>query len=102
MKLVAEYRKLAEEYRRLSDKLTRPKDKEALELMARAWDKIASEREDRFRSHAMRELLGHVHQQTVREPVSQRHLTMLFPYFIGGACPNQLGKVRHSVARAAR
>jgi hypothetical protein len=67
MKLVAEYRKLAEEYRRLSNKLTRPKDKEALELMARAWDKNASKREDRLRSHAMRELLGHVHQQTVRE-----------------------------------
>jgi hypothetical protein len=68
MKLVAEYRKLAEEYRRLSNKLTRPKDKEALELMARAWDKIASKREDLLRSHATRELLGHVHQQTVREP----------------------------------
>jgi hypothetical protein len=68
MKLVAEYRKLAGEYRRLSDKLTRPKDKEALELMARAWDNIASEREDRLRSLAVRELLGHVRQEIVRGP----------------------------------
>jgi hypothetical protein len=42
MKLVAEYRQFAEEYRKLSKKLVRPTDKEALELMARAWDKIAT------------------------------------------------------------
>jgi hypothetical protein len=68
MKLVAEYRRLADEYRKLSDKLTRPKDKEALELMAHAWDKIASEREDQLRSKAVRELLGYVRQEIVCEP----------------------------------
>jgi hypothetical protein len=37
MKSVAKYRRLAEEYRKLSDKLVNPKDKQALQLMARAW-----------------------------------------------------------------
>ncbi len=48
MIFVAEYRQLAQEYRKLLHKLTRPKDKEALELMARAWDSIATKREDRI------------------------------------------------------
>jgi hypothetical protein len=43
MKSVAKYRRFAEEYRKLSEKLTSPKDKEALQLMARAWDSIATE-----------------------------------------------------------
>jgi hypothetical protein len=47
MKLVAEYRKFAEEYRKLSDKSVKPTDKEALKLMARAWEKVAAVREDR-------------------------------------------------------
>ena len=34
------------EYRKLSDKLAGPKDKEALQLMARAWDIVAAERKD--------------------------------------------------------
>jgi hypothetical protein len=50
MKFVAEYRQFAEKYRKLSDKLARPKDKEALELMARAWDNVAAERENRLLS----------------------------------------------------
>ena len=65
MRLVAEYRRLAEEYRKLSDKLTRPKDKKALELMARAWDSVANEREDRLVSQAVRELLDRIREETV-------------------------------------
>jgi hypothetical protein len=65
MRLVAEYRRLADEYRKLSGKLTRPKDKKALELMARAWDRVANEREDRLVSQAVRELLDRIRQETV-------------------------------------
>ena len=65
MRFVAEYRRLAEEYRKLSDKLTRPKDKKALELMARAWNHVANEREDRLVSQAARELLDRIRQETV-------------------------------------
>ena len=46
MCLVAEYRRLASEYRRLAALLTRTADdKEALELFAIGWDKIADSRE---------------------------------------------------------
>ena len=55
MKFVVEYRQFAEEYRKLSDKLARPKDKDALELMARVWERIATEREDRLNSVGPRE-----------------------------------------------
>ncbi len=48
MIFVAEYRERAQEYRKLLHKLTRPKDKEALELMARVWDSIATKRQDRI------------------------------------------------------
>lgn len=65
MKIVAKYRRLAEEYRKLSDKLTSPKDKEALQLMARAWDTVAAERKDRLISKAVRELLDRICQETV-------------------------------------
>ena len=65
MRLVAEYRRLAEEYRKLSDKLVSPKDKKALQLMARAWDGVATEREDRLLSKAVRELLDRIRQETV-------------------------------------
>ena len=43
MKTVAEYRSYAEECRKLAAR--RPDDKEALESIARAWDKIADQRE---------------------------------------------------------
>jgi hypothetical protein len=66
MKSVAKYRQFAEEYRKLSDKLTSPKDKEALQLMARAWDSIAKDCEDRVISKAVRELLDRFCQETVR------------------------------------
>ena len=41
----AEYRQLASEYRRLAALLTRTDDKEALELFAIGWDKIADNHE---------------------------------------------------------
>jgi hypothetical protein len=65
MKSVAKYRRLAEEYRKLSDKLVNPKDKQAVQLMARAWDTVATERKDRLISKAVRELLDRVCQETV-------------------------------------
>jgi hypothetical protein len=65
MKSVAKYRRLAEEYRKLSDKLVNPKDKQAVQLMARAWDTVAAERKDRLISKAVRELLDRVCQETV-------------------------------------
>ena len=65
MKSVAKYRRFAEEYRKLSDKLVSPKDKEALQLMARAWDTVAAERKDRLISKAVRELLDRICQETV-------------------------------------
>ena len=42
---VAEYRQFASEYRRLAALLTRAADKEASELFAIGWDKIANNRE---------------------------------------------------------
>jgi hypothetical protein len=45
MKTVAEYRMYAEECRKLAAKTERPEDKQALETIARAWDRIANERE---------------------------------------------------------
>jgi hypothetical protein len=66
MKTVAKYRRLAEEYRKLSDRLTSPKDEEALQLMARGWDNVAAECEDRLISKAVRELLDRICLETVR------------------------------------
>jgi len=60
MKFVVEYQRLAEEYRKLSDTVAGRKDKDALELMARAWARIATERENRLNSQAVREPLDHV------------------------------------------
>jgi hypothetical protein len=65
MKSVVKYRRLAEEYRKLSDKLVNPKDKQALQLMARAWDSVAAERKDRLIGQAVRELLDRICQETV-------------------------------------
>ncbi len=45
MKTVAEYRQFAEDCRKLAASLTIPADKQALELMAIAWDKVAAARE---------------------------------------------------------
>jgi hypothetical protein len=65
MKLVAEYRQFAEDYRKLSEKLARPTDKEAVELMASAWDKVATERQDRVLSQIVRELFDRICQERV-------------------------------------
>jgi hypothetical protein len=45
MRTAQEYREYAEGCRLLAAKLTDPKDKEALALMAKAWDKAAADRE---------------------------------------------------------
>jgi hypothetical protein len=50
MRWVEEYRRFAEECRRLAALLTKPTDKQALELMAKGWDKSADEREAKLRS----------------------------------------------------
>jgi hypothetical protein len=65
MRSVAKYRQLAEEYRKLSDKLDNPKDKQALQLMAHAWDTVAAERKDRLIGQVVRELLDGICQETV-------------------------------------
>jgi hypothetical protein len=45
MKTVAEYRSYADQCRKLAAKVSRLEDKEALEYIARAWDRVANERE---------------------------------------------------------
>jgi hypothetical protein len=45
VKTVAEYRLYAEECRKLAAKLAAAADKQALEAIARAWDRVADERE---------------------------------------------------------
>jgi len=45
MKTVAEYRQFAAWCRELATKITDPKDRHAVELMAEAWEKVASDRE---------------------------------------------------------
>jgi len=51
---LVEYRQLASEYRRLAALLTRTDDKEALELFAIAWDKIADNHDAMLHSGAGR------------------------------------------------
>ena len=48
--LVAQYRHFASDYRRLAAILTKPDDKQALELLAIGWDRIAEKREAMLRS----------------------------------------------------
>jgi hypothetical protein len=45
MKTVAEYRMYAEECRKLAARTARAEDKQALEVIARAWERVANERE---------------------------------------------------------
>jgi hypothetical protein len=45
MKTIAEYRDFAESCRKLAARLSDAKDKQAVLMMAAAWDKIANERE---------------------------------------------------------
>jgi hypothetical protein len=54
MCLIAGYRQLAGEYRRLAALLTRTDDKEALELFAIGWDKIADNHEAMLHNRAGR------------------------------------------------
>jgi hypothetical protein len=44
-RLVAQYRQFATDYRRLAAMLTKPDDKQALELFATGWDRVAENRE---------------------------------------------------------
>jgi hypothetical protein len=48
MKTVAEYRAYAAVCQRLMARVSRPEDKQALETVARAWEQLADEREDRL------------------------------------------------------
>jgi ATP/maltotriose-dependent transcriptional regulator MalT len=50
MQMVAQYRQFASDYRRLAAMLTTPADKQALELLAIGWDRIAEKREAMLRS----------------------------------------------------
>ena len=50
MRTVAEFRKHAEECREMAAKLTREDDKKAMELMAKAWEKAANDRERDLKS----------------------------------------------------
>lgn len=45
MKTVAEYRLYADECRKLAANAARPQDKQTLEAIGRAWDRVAEERE---------------------------------------------------------
>jgi hypothetical protein len=50
MHLVAQCRQFANDYRRLAAILTKPDDKQALELLAIGWERIAEKREAMLRS----------------------------------------------------
>jgi hypothetical protein len=65
MKLVAEYRQFAEQYRKLSEKLASPTDRQAVELMASAWDKLATERQNRVLHKVVRKLFDRICQEQV-------------------------------------
>jgi hypothetical protein len=47
MELIVQYRQFAEECRKLSAKIGQPQERQALESMARAWERVA-EREARL------------------------------------------------------
>ncbi len=50
MRTVAEYRQYARECRELATRMNDPKDRMALELQAKAWEKVADEREAALKS----------------------------------------------------
>lgn len=58
MKTVAEYRQFAEDCRKLAASLTIPADKQALELMAIAWDKVAAAQKQVSKGPASRTRIG--------------------------------------------
>jgi hypothetical protein len=47
---VVQYRQFAADYRRLAAMLTKPADKQAMELFATGWDRIAKNHEPMLRS----------------------------------------------------
>jgi hypothetical protein len=49
MKLVAQYRQFADECRKLAADVDRSADKQTLQSMARAWERVANERERQLR-----------------------------------------------------
>jgi hypothetical protein len=49
MKLVAQYRQFAEECRKLAAEINQLGGKQSLESMARAWERVANERERQLR-----------------------------------------------------
>jgi hypothetical protein len=55
-RLVARYRQFATDYRRLAAMLTNPADKQASELFASGWERIAEKREVMLRSKERAEL----------------------------------------------
>ena len=65
MKLVAQYRQFAAECRELAGDMDRSADKQRLESMARAWDRVANERERLLRNQI------DVRSGLVASPVSQ-------------------------------
>jgi hypothetical protein len=72
MRLVAEFRQIASDYRRLAALLTKTTDKQALELFAIGWDKIADNREAMLRNEEQAEstlnlrLTGHASLSTTQ------------------------------------
>jgi hypothetical protein len=54
--LVALYRQFAADYRRLAATLTEPTDKQAMELFAAGWDRVAENREAMLRRKEQEEL----------------------------------------------
>lgn len=50
MRSAIDYRRFARQSRRLAAALSAPADKQALELMAKGWDKVAEKREAAQRS----------------------------------------------------
>jgi hypothetical protein len=56
MKTVADYREFAAKCRELAARMTDPQDRQALELQASAWDKVADAREAALRKDEPPEL----------------------------------------------
>jgi hypothetical protein len=55
MHLVAQYRQFATDYRRLAATLAEPDDKQAFELFATGWERVAENREAMLRSKELTE-----------------------------------------------
>jgi hypothetical protein len=65
MRTVAEYRQYARECREMAARMDNPQDREALELQARAWEKVAAGRETALKNKEPPELgYGYGHRRT--------------------------------------